>query len=146
MNQEIIEIVNGLLELYETKDPFALCNSLGIKVIETNLSDNILGFFQRIMDEEIIYLNNNISSYDEKKYVCGHELGHVICHPELSICFLDKTLIVTDKYENQADFFAAYLLIPEDIEIYEIENMNIEQLSSYFKVPKKLIKLKFDNF
>ncbi|WP_313232506.1 ImmA/IrrE family metallo-endopeptidase [Tissierella praeacuta] len=145
MCQDIIEIKDGLLELYNTRNPFELCRCLDIKIIETNLGNNILGFFQRIMEEEIIYLNNNIDNYNEKKYVCFHELGHVVCHPELSICFLEKTLYITDRYENQADIFAAYFLIPDDdeIDICEIENMTTKQLSSYFKVPEKLIELRF---
>ncbi len=146
MCQDIIEIKDGLLELYHTRNPFELCRCLDIKIIETNLGNNILGFFQRIMEEEIIYLNNNIDNYNEKKYVCFHELGHVVCHPELSICFLEKTLYITDRYENQADIFAAYFLIPDDdkIDICEIENMTTKQLSSYFKVPERLIELRFE--
>ncbi|CAK7067017.1 ImmA/IrrE family metallo-endopeptidase [Tissierella sp.] len=145
MNKEIIEIRDGLIELYKTKDPFELCRSLGVKVVETDLGDNILGFFQRVLGEEVIYLNNRIEDFNEKEYVCFHELGHVVCHPELSICFLEKIFYIKDKYENEADIFAAYFLIPDndDIDIYEIENMTTKQLSSYFKVPEKLIKLRF---
>lgn len=146
MSREIIEIRDGLIELYKTKNPFELCECLDIKVIETDLGDNIWGFFQRINEEEIIYLNNRIENLWEKEYTCFHELGHVICHPELSICFLEKTFYIKDRYENEADIFAAYFLIPNDdeLDIYEIENMNTQQLSSYFNVPKKLIELRFE--
>ncbi|MEW8973941.1 MAG: ImmA/IrrE family metallo-endopeptidase [Tissierellaceae bacterium] len=141
--QSIKEISDGLKELYETRDPFYLCKQLDVKIIETNLGENILGFFQRILEEEIIYLNNNISSEKEREYVCFHELGHIICHPELSMCFLEKTLYIPDKYEMEADAFAAYLLIPDDIDLFEIENMTISQISRYLKVPEKLIELRF---
>lgn len=146
MYREIREICDGLMELYETSDPFVLCEQLGIKIIETNLGNNILGFFQRINGEEIIYLNISISSYNEKQYICLHELGHVICHPELSISFLEKTLYVTNKYENEADMFAAYFLIPDNPDLFEVESMTIEQLSSYFKVPEKLVELRFGHY
>lgn len=145
MYKSIKEIVEGLKEIYNTTDPFTLCSELDIKIIETNLGENLLGFFQRIYGEEIIYLNNKIENEDEKKYVCFHELGHVICHPELSISFLDKTLYITNKYENEADMFAAYFLIPEDPEPFEVERMTITQLSNRYSVPEKLIKLRFRN-
>lgn len=146
MNQEIKEICDGLMELYETSNPFSLCRQLGVEVIETNLGDNILGFFQRIDGEEIIYLNNTITNHNEKEYVCLHELGHVICHPELSISFLEKTLYVTNKYENEADMFAAYFLMPDSPDLLEVDSMTINQLSSYFKVPEHLIKLRFEHY
>lgn len=144
MHQSIIEISDGLKELYETTDPFTLCKLLDIKVLETNLGDNILGFFQRLYGEEIIYLNNNIDNDRQKEYVCFHELGHVVCHPELSICFLEKTLCIPNRYELQADIFAAYFLIP-DIDLFEIENMTVAQISSYLNVPEKLVELRFKN-
>lgn len=145
MCNDIKDICTGLVELYGTRNPFELCSCLDIKVISTNIGNNILGFFQRINGEyEIIYLNNNISNYRIKEYVCLHELGHVIAHPELSICFLEKTLYIPNKYERQADLFAAELMIPDDLDYCEIEEKTFEQIGAYLEVPEKLVRLKFE--
>lgn len=145
MYRTIREICTGLEEIYETTDPFELCDCLDIKIIETNLSDNILGFFQRVEEKyEIIYLNNNISNQKMKEYVCFHELGHVIVHPELSICFLESTFYIPNKYEKEADMFAAEFMIPKNLEYWEVEGKTFEQIGVYLEVPEKLVRLKFE--
>lgn len=145
MYQTIREICGGLVELYETKDPFELCDCLDVKIIETNLSNNILGFFQRIKEDyEIIYLNNNISNEKTKEYVCLHELGHVIVHPELSLCFLEDTFYIKNRFEKEADIFASEFMIPEHLEYWEVEGKTFEQIGAYLEVPEKLVRLRFE--
>lgn len=141
----INEIVNGLIEQYETSNPFELCQCLEIKVFFEDLGKKINGYFQRTADSfEIIHINSNLDFYMQR-YICAHELGHAILQPDISISFfIEHPLMIKSKYEIQADKFAAELLISNNVNLCDIENMNIEQLSSYFKVPEKLLRLKFN--
>lgn len=86
----IKDIVSGLIETYNTTNPFELCDFLNIKIIQSNLGNEIKGFFQRTPEEyEIIHINTQLSC-NESKYICAHELGHAIMHTDISIRFLLK--------------------------------------------------------
>lgn len=138
-------IITGLIEMYQTNNPFEICDFLNIKIIRSNLGSEIKGFFQRTIEGyEIIHINSELND-NESKYICAHELGHAILHTDLSLqFFIENSLLIKNKYEIQADKFAAELLIPDDLESYYIDGMCIEQLSCYFGVPKDLVEYKFN--
>ncbi|KPU45805.1 metallopeptidase ImmA [Oxobacter pfennigii] len=141
----IDDIIVGLLETYNTNNPFELCDFLDIKIISSNLGSDIKGFFQRTEEGyEIIHINSTLD-YNESKYICAHELGHAILHTDLSISFfIENSLQIKNKFEIQADIFAAELLISnEQVDLISITDMTMDQLSSYFRVPADLIKYKF---
>ncbi|BDR67234.1 Zn peptidase [Clostridium tetani] len=139
----IKELILGLIDTYGTNDPFELCDHLEIKIMESNLGNEINGFFQRTENGcEIIHLNSNLNHHN-KKSICAHELGHALLHTNLSIgFFIENSLQVKSKYEIQADNFAAELLLPNELDI-EFKYMNVNQLSCVFKVPKEFIKYKY---
>lgn len=140
----IKNIVIGLIETNNTSNPFEICANLDIKIIYSDLAE-INGFFQRTPDEkEIIHINSELVD-EEKKYVCAHELGHAILHPDVSISFFIKNpMVVKNKFENEADIFASELLLNDnDIENNNLEQMNIEQIASFLGVPQKLVQHKF---
>ncbi|HGU6173229.1 TPA: ImmA/IrrE family metallo-endopeptidase, partial [Escherichia coli] len=59
---------------------------------------------------------------------------------------LENRISYKNKYETQADKFAAELLIPDNYLNIEIKNMTISQLSCYFGVNEQLIKYKFGHW
>lgn len=141
----IKDIVNGLIETYKTSNPFEICDCLNIKIICSNLGNEIKGFFQRTQNGyEIIHINSVLNGYDSK-YICAHELGHAIMHTDVSVrFFVENSLLIKNKYEIQADRFAAELLVPDAQDMSEIKDMNTFQLSLYYGVPEQLIKYKFN--
>lgn len=141
----IKNIVDGLIETYGTTNPYELCCNLDIKIIKSNLGKEIKGFFQRTIEGyEIIHINSELNDNDSK-YICAHELAHAILHTDMAISFfIENALLVKNKYEIQADKFAAELLIPDNLEPHYIEGMGMEQLSCYFGVPKELVEYKFN--
>lgn len=143
----IKEAVNSLIKKYGTNNPFELCDLLNIKIMYSNLGPEIKGFFQRTPNGfEIVHINSCLEEM-EKKYICAHELGHAILHVDLSIVFfLENRISYKNKYETQADKFAAELLIPDNYLNIEIKNMTISQLSCYFGVNEQLIKYKFGHW
>ncbi len=75
-------------------------------------------------------------------FVCAHELGHMFLHKKANAIFMDsRTQLTTSKYENEADQFAADLLIPDDI-IGDNIDLTLDQLSRLFGYSKRLIKLR----
>lgn len=142
----IKDIIQGLLEMYKTRDPFELCSYLDIIVCKHSIGEKIKGFFQKTPDNtEIIHINSDLDEYTQK-YVCAHELGHAILDPSASIrFFINNPLQIKNKSEIKMDKFAAELLIEDNI-MKKYPNMTIEQISAAEYIPIKLIKLKFDLF
>lgn len=145
MTRDIKDIVIGLNELYFSNDPFELCSCLDITVLIHDLGSELLGFFQRTEnDMEILHINSRLNEH-ERKYICGHELGHAILQPDLSISFfIENPLLIQNKYEIEADTFTAELLLDNDI-FEKYEGFTIEQIAAAENVPKRLVELKFKN-
>ncbi len=112
--KKIHDIVNNLIETYETRDPFKLCIDLGAIVLRVPLV-RVNGFYQRYNDQDIIYINQDLTE-EEQKLVCAHELGHMILHQDINTIFLESYKFVTDKYELEANAFAIQLL-QEDLNL-----------------------------
>ncbi|NNU75413.1 ImmA/IrrE family metallo-endopeptidase [Clostridium estertheticum] len=140
----IKDTVSSLFLMYGTLNPFELCEHLNIKIIISNLGNEIKGFFQRTHGYEMIHINSGIEDH-EMKYVCAHELGHAILHSNMSISYLiENPLQVKNKFEIQADKFAAEILINYEIKDQGYGQLDIEQISSLICVPTKLIKYKLN--
>lgn len=62
-----------------------------------------------------IYINSDLED-NSAKVVMAHELGHAILHVKENGAFMSsKTLLLTSKIEQQANLFAANLLITDDM-------------------------------
>lgn len=138
-------IVFNLIKKYNTSNVYELCDYLNITIKRDKLG-SIKGYFLNIYNDMFIILNENIKEWEEP-IVIAHELGHIILHKDSNICFLKNyTFCITDKYENEANEFAAHLLISDEelnnfASIYDY--VTIEQLACYFKVPPELIEYKY---
>lgn len=128
--------------MYSTRDVYELLNNLEVTLIRKELFKNEKGrFFRDMFGNETIFISNNLSE-EEEKIVIAHELGHLILHTDLNTSFYTENhLINKNKLEMEANKFAAELLIPDDVEIYEDET--ISHLACRLNVSEELIKLKF---
>lgn len=137
-------IVQGLIETYETRNIYDLIDSLDITIIRKELQNGLKAkFFRDIFGNEFIYLSSNINEIEER-FVLAHEVGHAILHTDISVEYYYNSFVNIGKLEKQADYFAVELLIDEaNIDKQLLLDMNVEQLSSYFGVPIELIEYKF---
>jgi len=138
----IVEIVNGLIEVYKTRNVYELLDLLEITLIKKKLINDEKGRFLRDMfGNETIFISNELAN-EEERIVIAHELGHLILHTHLSTSYYtENQLINKNKLEVEANKFAAELLIPDDVNIYEYET--IQQLACYLEVPEELVRLKY---
>ena len=135
---DILRLVDSLVRKYNTRNPFEIINNLNVIVVFYPLK-GVKGFYQYFQRNNIIYIDNNLSEA-EQKVVCAHELGHMFLHKKCNAIFMDsRTHFVTNKYENEANTFAAELLIPDD-SFNEYET--IQNIASLHKVPIELVELK----
>lgn len=134
--------INYLLEKYETNEPAELAECMGINILYEFLAD-VQGYYVKSKDYKFIVVNNNLDYYDQR-VVIAHELGHVILHPTLNSYFLkSNTYMSTDKYEYQANYFAANLLLPDGFEEdVMFKGMTVNEVAGVVGVPVELVGMK----
>ncbi|MBR9648691.1 ImmA/IrrE family metallo-endopeptidase [Clostridium tyrobutyricum] len=136
----IDNIIAGLLETYETNDPYELCDYLRIKIIKLEPNNILLrdkdAFYCRDLENnEVIFIKNNLDKILEK-FILLHELGHALCNPDLlSAAF---TFCNKGKTEKQANYFALKLSGVKFDET-ELQGMTLKQISAYTGIPYKAL-------
>lgn len=109
----IVAKVDKLVEKYKTNDPFKIAAYLDIQVSSENLG-NILGYYSKAFRIKSIHINENAND-GQKYFICGHELGHAILHPDSSTPFLKKhTLFSSERIELEANYFAIQMLFSKN--------------------------------
>lgn len=140
----IPEVVRGLIEKYETRDPFEILRCLDVVLVFYPL-DGVNGFYQYFQRNNIIYIDERLSDV-MKLLVCAHELGHMQIHKKVNTIFMDtRTNFCTSKYEIEANRFAVNLLIADE-EIEEHLDYTTAQFSRLFGYRKELIELRLKDF
>lgn len=141
---EIKNVVSALIHKYNSRNPFEISKAKNAIVLFVPLID-IRGFYQYFQRNSIIYINEDLE-HNEKEFVCAHELGHMLLHRASNAVYMDtRTYFNTNKYEIEANTFAAELLIPDEI-ILENYYYTTEQLSRLFGYEKKMIELRLESY
>ena len=134
---------NSLVRKYNSRNPFEIIKNLNAIVVFCPLK-GVKGFYQYFQRNNIIYIDNELSE-SEQRFVCAHELGHMLIHKNANAIFMDsQTHLNISKYEIEADRFAINLLISDD----DIENnleYTVNQLSRLFGYHEKLIELRLQD-
>ena len=134
------EEVRALTEKYETRDPFDITAAMQIPVLYETLG-SINGYYNRPYGVPIIHINQDLVEHDQQ-FVCAHELGHCILHPDANTPFLrSSTYMSVDRIEIQANVFAMYLLI-SDAELAESRYYTVDQVARFFGYQRELIELR----
>jgi Zn-dependent peptidase ImmA (M78 family) len=132
---EINKRVNSLINKFNTNCPFKIAKKMGIQVLHEPLG-NTLGYYSKHFRVKVIHINDSV---DFKKgiFVCAHELGHAVCHPDSNTPFLKKhTFFSTDRIEVEANTFAMELLFRNDTEV------TLTEAIEEYGIPKQLALLK----
>lgn len=131
-----MQLVQKLIKKFGTHDPFLLCEYLDIAVLTVPLS-GIRGFCQTIKNFHIIYIGDSLATH-EQRFVCAHELGHLLMHSTDNAMFLSQTHFVTTKYEVAANRFAVCLLYPYNDTLPDYKSLTSAQLAAQMGVPEQL--------
>lgn len=118
--EHIIETVDKLVRKYHTRDPYELCQLLGIKIHYYDLQKKLKGFFYYQSRQKNIVIDHNVNGILERILV-AHELGHAVLHTKIAMMHGFQEMEVFDDRsieENEANFFAAELLL-EDGKVLE---------------------------
>lgn len=126
-------VVDKLKRKQQTNDPLQIADNLGYLIISAHL-EGIRGFYQHIKRQNIIYYDVGLPP-EEVRFVVAHELGHSILHRGMNRVFLDhNTLVISDRYEREANCFAA-LLLYNDEDLYPLSGFSVEQVATALGLP-----------
>lgn len=141
---DVRNIVERTVRKYQTRSPYELAERMGIIVHRCDLG-TIRGYYFKKYRIKQIFLNWNLMG-SEEKFVLAHECGHAIMHEDSNTPFLmENTYFSKNRLENEANQFAAELLIPDEI-ILNNPGFTIEQLARLTGFEERLIRFKNINF
>lgn len=144
-NREYIQnVANKLIKKFDTRDPFQLCQAIGVEVFYADLG-SLKGMYKYLKKNRFAVINENLDPFT-KTLVCAHELGHDILHQNLArkVCLQEFILYdMKSRPEYEANLFASEILLPDDI-IFNLarDGYDIEQISKELCTDINLIALK----
>ena len=144
-NREYIQTVaNKLIKKFDTRDPFQLCQAIGVEVFYADLG-SLKGMYKYQKKNRFAVINENLDPFT-KTLVCAHELGHDILHQNLArkVCLQEFILYdMKSRPEYEANLFASEILLPDDIILnLARDGYDIEQISKELCTDINLIALK----
>lgn len=133
----------------------------GINLINYPFKDDISGVLIIEEDKATIGIDKN-SNNVRKRFTLAHELGHYKLHAQKSNMFMDNVFFrkksagytsKEEKIEREANFFAANILMPENLIRKEILDLNcdlhdddvITSLASKFEVSSSAMTFRLIN-
>lgn len=137
---EIKMRADKLVRFYRTRNPFEIVRGMNV-ILVTYPLEGVRGFYQYFQRNNIIYLDERLSDHD-RQFVLAHEMGHMLLHKKSNAIFMDtRTQFNTSRFETEADMFAMYLLIPDDV-LCEYKDFSVSQIARLLGYREKLIELR----
>ena len=142
VDKNIKRLISYYTRLFGTNDPRRIAEELGICIVTMPLG-NALGHYRYMKRKKWIFINEDIAENEALfQVVLAHELGHAVLHWKENCCFMaHHTLILTSKIERQANAFAAYLLITDEL-LREYAGSTKDQFCNCTGYPEELIELR----
>ena len=126
---------------FNTSDPFKLARALGIEVMVCYIGSR-LGCYMYLKRSKCIWINESLEG-NERTFVMAHEVGHAVLHPKENCYFLRNQTFLNTRIEQEANAFAAELLISDDAILEAKANSyTLDQLSRILGYEKELIQLR----
>jgi Zn-dependent peptidase ImmA (M78 family) len=131
-------------------DPVMIARDMGVHVVFaefTGRSRAISGFYDA--EEDRIYVNRE-EHPKRQTFTVAHELGHRLLHREWAASndyklLLRDTAEPPDCYEQEANAFAAHLLVPRDMLAQYHLAAGVPELADLFLVSAQVIKNRLDS-
>ena len=143
----ISQIADNLIRKYKTRNPYELCDELGIRIRLKDLGTDIKAYYFYHSRIRNIVINWRVSEAIQRILV-AHELGHDRLHQKAAILKGFKEIELFDATlpaEFEANIFAAEILIDSSniLELLNNEDKSFFGLASELYVPAPLLDFKF---
>lgn len=143
----ISDVADRLVRKYDTRDPYDICDELGVRIRLKDLGTDIKAYYFYQSRIRNIVLNNRVSE-TVRRILVAHELGHDRLHREIAMMkgFQEIELFDTAlPTEYEANIFAAELLIDDDelIDLFNDRDASFFGIARKLYVPSELLDFKF---
>jgi Zn-dependent peptidase ImmA (M78 family) len=140
--EQILSEVRKLTQKFKTNCPYKIARLLGIEILHEDLG-NTFGYYSKNFRIKIIHINENAGD-KLQEFICSHELGHAILHPDANTPFLKRhTLFSTERIEKEANYFAMNLLFSDD---YNQGCILLSEAIKEYGIPEQLLKTNIKKF
>lgn len=130
----IIELAGLIAAEHETRNPITIANNLGI-VVHCHTLRECRGYYMKALDQHYITIAVDLPKM-VKMFVCAHEIGHFLLHQRINRLFMDyRTYMIPDRFENEADKFAAQLLFSQPMLSPDF-SVSESEMAEILNVPK----------
>ena len=117
----------------------------GIVLEHQPLAKNLVAVMQR-SEKRIVLTDDKVALTKWGNFAIAHALGHWFLHTHEIAYFsplsLEKPFVIRSEEDNEANYFASYLLLPEQM-IQEWNWLPKRLFSSAFEVPEEVIIFRF---
>ncbi|EOL42039.1 hypothetical protein RV11_GL003469 [Enterococcus phoeniculicola] len=140
---DTLELIFQLKKEAKSYNPFLICEALNIDIKYVPFLDNPKGQFQKILNQKVILLSDDLKESQERFYICAHELGHAVLHRDTSNYYVSNQK-ARSKSESEANRFATSLILnlyKEDLGVYPRE---FKTLQLHYGVPSKSERFLFE--
>lgn len=145
---EVCDAVVKLQRKYSERDPFKLCDAMGIIVIPRALGtapNSIKGFFLENKRIKTITVNSDLPKVIQK-IIVAHELGHAVLHRKSGVHAFHDIGVFDESttLEKEANLFAAEFLLDDQL-VFEYLNSDTTFFAAAAEmfVPMELLDFKF---
>lgn len=138
---DIQKIARSIAKKYKSTNPFQIAKERHIIVNYVPLG-RAMGYHCYGYRQHFIILNQELDEF-WARFVCAHELGHIILHPHVNTAFLLRsTLFSVDKIEKQANRFAIELLTAESsFWCQQDDSMTVRECAAQYGIPREFEEL-----
>ena len=133
-----------------------ICEGEGLEFIELDDPEAVDGMLMELEDGTRVAMVNRAKAYVRGRFTLAHELGHIFLRHDKrdfydaeAVRDLGEDIPESAKppWEQEADAFAAELLIPqEQLKKYQAELKNPEKLAGIFQVSRPAMVIAVANF
>ena len=137
-----------LIKRCGTRDPFAIADDLGIKVMECDNFGPLKGMYRVIQRNRFIFINGDLPER-MRQIVCAHEIGHDQLHRHLAKGGAIREFMLYDmslRPEYEANVVAADMLLDTEELLEHIyrDHFSVEQIAKAMGTDENLVALKME--
>lgn len=142
----IDKYIDGVIEHTGSNDIFDIYKTLRIEIKRVDKKDPMLHgneavYIRNFLDLELVFISDSLP-FRYEKFILAHELAHALLHIDQAQAAYNNKLIVKNKFELQADYFAFKLLdITIDKDYYD--GCTFEQVAKSLCVGEAMLEYQF---
>lgn len=147
INKRIRCEADRLFRRFHTRDPFRICEGLGICIFPLSGAKTLKGMYRIVKRNRYLFLSDRLDpAY--RRIVCAHELGHDRLHADMAreTPLREFTICSTaSRKEYEANLFAAELLLPDEAILPLVtEGASLSEIAGRLATDKNLVAIKLE--